>query len=138
MVNGAERRVLARRAEGEFVQVGLANEDRARLAQPRDDRCIGPCNVGGQHTGGGGRGLACDVDEVFDRDRDAVERPAIHAVRELAGGPDGRGARALRIDPDECVGGWLESGDGREALLDEIGDLQLAGANPGCGLGNGL
>ena len=35
MPHGAERRVLVGRAERELVQVGLADEDRARVAQPR-------------------------------------------------------------------------------------------------------
>ena len=37
MPHGAERRLLARRAERELVQVGLADDDGARLAQARDD-----------------------------------------------------------------------------------------------------
>ena len=82
-----ERRVLVRRAEGELVQVGLADEHRAGLpqvARSTGASCVG--DVALAHARRRRRRRARDVEEVLDRDRHAVQRSAVVAGGELAVG----------------------------------------------------
>jgi len=59
-------------AGGELVEIGLADDERARRLQPGDDECVlGGC-VGEGGAGGGGR-HARDVDVVLHREGDAPE-----------------------------------------------------------------
>ena len=86
IARGAERRILVRRAERELVQVGLADEDGACLAQVRDGRRVACGHVAVAHARGGGRRRAADVEQILERDRDAVQRAAVAPGRELAVG----------------------------------------------------
>ena len=57
----------------ELIEIGLAENERARLAQPRDGGGVLRRAIGEGRTGRGGR-QAVDVDIVLHRDRNAVER----------------------------------------------------------------
>ena len=78
-----ERGLVAGRAERELVQVRFADDDRPGVAQPAHDGCVrrrGAC----RHSRPGRRRRARDIDEILDRDRDAVQRSAIPPARDLA------------------------------------------------------
>ncbi len=78
-----ERRVLVGRPERELVQVGLADEHRAGLAQVGDRRRIAFGDVAVAHARRRGRRHAADVEQVLDRDRHAVQRTAVVAGGQL-------------------------------------------------------
>ena len=69
----AVRRAHADQAGRELVEIGLAENERARRAQPRDGGRVLARPVGEGRARRRGR-QAADVDVVLDRDRDAVER----------------------------------------------------------------
>ena len=107
-----ERLVGAPAAEGEFHGVGLAEDDRARRAQPRDDRRV---RRGGRDAGAAARAAAGrqpgDVDEVLDPDRRAGERPERRAKpAQFVDAPRvGHGARG--VERDEGVQPGIARGD---------------------------
>ena len=66
-----------RRAEvGPLAEVGPAEDDDARIAQPPDDERIRLGTVVGKRQRSGRIDHAGDVDVVLDQNRDAVQRPA--------------------------------------------------------------
>ena len=69
-----EARILAGRAERELVQVGLADEHRAGLAQASRHDGIGVGDVIAAHQRSRGGRHALLIDQVLQRDRDAVQR----------------------------------------------------------------
>ena len=75
-------RILARQAPGQFVGVGLADEIRARVEQPLNDRRrLRRGTVGAQPVGTAETGLvARDVVDVLDRERESQERPVRRAL----------------------------------------------------------
>ena len=77
VVSGAEMWARGEGAVGELMQVQLAEDDRSRLSQPRDDVCVPHRHVVGEDPRGRGRGRAGDVDHVLQRDRNAPERAAL-------------------------------------------------------------
>jgi len=56
-----------------------------------------------------------------------MQGPTVHAAGQLAIGAGRRGARAIRVDADECIGTRLEPGDGGQALLDQVGGFESLG-----------
>jgi len=75
-------RILARQAPGQFVGVGLADEMRARVEQPLNDRRrLRRRPVGAQPVGAAEAGpVARDVVDVLDREREPQERPVGRAL----------------------------------------------------------
>ena len=69
-------RAHADEAGGELIEVGLADDDGARPLEPLDDegRALRPIGEGGTRRG---RRQAGDVDIVFDREGNALERLAL-------------------------------------------------------------
>ena len=92
MTHGSERRLLAGRAEGELVEIGLADEDRAGLAQPRDDRRV-RAGIARRQRRPRRRRRAGDVDQILHGHGNAVQgaagsgRRAISALRDRARPP---------------------------------------------------
>src|SRR5262249_27173561 len=73
-----------REPDGEFVQDELAEADSARLAQPADGRgVLAPAPGGTQDKAVGGRRRVFGGQDVFDAERDAVERTAVGALLQL-------------------------------------------------------
>ena len=93
---GAERGLVAGRPERELVQVGLADDDRAGLAQPPHDRRVGRRRSRAGTSEPAVVGVPRDVDEILHRDRNAVQRAAIPAGGNLAVGLGGVGERLRR------------------------------------------
>ena len=120
VVDRPERRLLARRAERELVQVGLAEDDGARLAESLDDGRVANGQMPLPHVGRGGRQLAGDVDEILDRDRHPVQGAAIDsATAFLVHGPR-RGARGDGLGVDERVGTGAVFGEGGKACFEAV------------------
>jgi hypothetical protein len=85
---------------GPLGEVGLAEQDRAGLAQPRGDEGVpgGDRPFEGERAGGGGHPVG-GADVVLDQDRDAVERSAGALAAPLGVERVGDGER-LRVDFD--------------------------------------
>ena len=97
VADGAKCRVFARRAQRELVQVGLADQHGAGRLQPRGDDGVGGGGRERTHVRGGRGGHARLVDQVLERDWDAVQRPAIVSAGQFAiGQPSPRRARCRR------------------------------------------
>ena len=79
-----------------------------------------------------------DVEDVLDADRDAVQRPAILALRQLVGQPFRLGQGVFAIDEHPGVDVLLPAVDGGEALLDEIDRRDAAGRDRLGGFVDGL
>ena len=79
----AEARVFAGRPERELVEVGLADEHRAGFAQAARDDGIrrGDVILADQRTRRGRRALL--IDQILERDRNAVQRPEAAAAGDL-------------------------------------------------------
>ena len=113
---GAEGGILVRRAERELVQVGLADEDGSRVAEPGDDGAVVGGDVSLAHARGGRRRHAAQVDDVLQRERHAVERPAVVPARELRVSLPRLRQRLIRQNGDESVDRRVSLGDPIEAL----------------------
>ena len=74
VARGAVGRILAGRAERELMEVALTDDHGAGSPEPPDHRGVGAGDLIGADAGRRGGGHTRDVDEVFERDRDAVER----------------------------------------------------------------
>ena len=79
MAGGPERRVLVGRAERELVQVGLADQHRAGLAQRRNRRRVAIGDVIPADARGGGGRRSAYVEQILDGDWHAVQRATIVA-----------------------------------------------------------
>ena len=86
------------------MQVHFSEEDGAGPAQPLDHDRILALDGSVQAQPGAGRcPRSCHVQDVLDRYRHAVERPKIHAVRELQLCGGGGGECGIRQDREENV-----------------------------------
>ena len=108
--SGERGEVGGRDAEGEFVHVGFAEDDRARVQQrPEHGRVLGGAEVV-QRGCSGGRGQVFGVDVVFDDDgkaRQAAERRCGPAGRRRCRQVGGQRARAVQGDHCAPVGELL-------------------------------
>src|SRR6187549_936167 len=116
MAHQAERRVLVRRAEGKLVEIGLAQKDCARLAKARHDDRVASRNMAAPDVGGSSRWHALQVDDVFQRNRHAMERTAVMTACELCVSLSSLSERMVCQHRDIGVDGWIAFGDSLEAL----------------------
>ena len=86
VVGAAEEGVVGLGVGGALGDVGLGDDDRARLAQPPHDRAVARGDPVARRDDARGRRPALDVDRVLDRHREAEEGSA-------------RSARARRVAP---------------------------------------
>ena len=129
MADAAKRRVLARRPECELVEIGLADQNRAGASKLRDDRRIRGGHVSFAHARGCRRRHARNVDQVLDRDGDAVQRSAVAPRRQLAIRRRGIAASVIAHHADERIEPRLELGDALKTLLGEVARRHLTRAN---------
>ena len=113
-----------------FGQVQLAEEHRSRPAEPRHDGRVVVGHEVRQDRGGAHRPDAARVAQVLDRDRHAVQRPAVVPGADLAVRSGGGRARLVghhrRVAPEAPV-------DGRNAVEQGLGELRrrdLAALDP--------
>ena len=96
VVRPAEERIVSLLVEEQLGHVGLADDDRSRLAQAGDQRAV----RGLQHVLAGrqpeGRRQPGDVELLLDGDRDAAERP--EGLAALARGVDRIGFEARLVE----------------------------------------
>src|SRR4029453_18098283 len=77
------RRILVGGAERELMEVRFADEDRARLPQATHHRGIAPGDVTVSYARCRGRWRVAKIDDVLERNRDAMKRAAIPARSDL-------------------------------------------------------
>src|SRR6185436_5245862 len=82
MVDGTVRGVFVRRAEGELVQVGLADEDGAGRAQPRRDDSVMHRDVTAPDSRCRAGRQPAEIDQILERDWDAVQWTAVAPSRD--------------------------------------------------------
>src|SRR5690606_6514282 len=114
VADGPERGVFAGRAEGELVQVGLAEKDGAGRAQPFDDARVVGGDVSVTDPRGGGRRHAADVDQVLERNRYAMQRATGVALPDLGVSLPGLVERLLLERGDVGVDRRVAFGDAVE------------------------
>ena len=105
---------------------GLAEDDRAGLAQPGHERRVARRRSGVGDGGAAAGGQAFHVDDVLDRDGHAVQRPAGVG----AGERRGLAARALVVEQRERPERARGLGP-REAGLGQVDRVEPAGAHRG-------
>ncbi len=115
----AEVRGLVRRAHGELVHVGLAEQHRARGAEALDHvRVVGGDEVG-EHARAARGAPARGAEEVLVRDRDPGERMGV-AGRAPRVGRARLGEALVGVDGDEGVEARVVALDPREARAREL------------------
>ena len=104
---------------GPFRHAGLGNDDRARVAKALHDRRFIRRyeTLEGERAARGGHVDRLDV--VLDRDRNAVQRPPVFAVRALAVERVGLLKRP-RVDDHDCIELLVVGRDSRKVLQDEL------------------
>src|SRR5690606_38016043 len=83
VVRRAEVRVVGRRAQGDLVRVRLADDDGSGREQATNGLRVLGRDVIAEEPRAIRRADAGGVGQVLDADRDAVQRPAVGAAREL-------------------------------------------------------
>ena len=126
VARGTKRGFLAGRAERELVQVALADENRAGTTQSRRDRGIRRGRRGRRHPRPGRRRHAALVDEILERDGNAVQRPEPLTASPRVIGSGGRGHRLAAGHRDERAVGVVLSFDARETRGGQIQRRQRA------------
>ena len=119
--------VRAGRAVGELVQVGLADQHRARALQALDRGRVEVGHPVREQRRAVGGGDASGRVQVLDRDRDAVQGPEMVAGHDRRLGGVGGGAGALRRHRDEGVQLRLQPLDPGKRRLGHLDRRQLLG-----------
>jgi hypothetical protein len=133
----AEAGVLAGGAEGELVQVRPADQHRTGGAQPGDERSVRARPSIVERTRSRGVRHAGLINQVLERDRNAVERTAITAGGQLAVGRVGGLTRGGFVDEREGVRGLAVPGNRGETGFGQLARRRLAAAQPRRRIGNG-
>ncbi len=117
VAHGAVMRIGRGAAPCELVHVGLADEDRARLAQPGGDGRVGIGHPIAEHLAARGRARAAHGDVVLQGDRNAVQRPEAVPGRDhdLGGFRDLQ--RLFLEDGDVCTQHGVGRTDPRQGCL---------------------
>lgn len=117
IMNGPEMAALGRKAVGKLIHVELPQQNGSRLSQSANDESVflrNSIRKNGAPTGGPD---PSGVDQVFQRNGNPVERPAV------ASGEDfflGRARLLCRLpggDCDECVESWIQTLNALQARL---------------------
>ena len=110
------------------MRVELAEQDRARVAQALRDRTVPAGNVVPVDLRAAGRADSLCLEQVLQRDGDAVQRTADPAGREVLGRAPRVGARALRGHGDVRVDARVQPLDAPQVRLAELERRELARA----------
>ncbi|GMR23665.1 MAG: hypothetical protein BMS9Abin37_2115 [Acidobacteriota bacterium] len=127
-----KRRVFGRGSHGELVHVGFAQDDCAGVVEALDDRRVIDGYVVLENARATGASAPGDRDDVFERDRKAVERAALGRGQfvELAGALE----RGLRHPVEKRFDLRVECFD----AIDERAGRFLGGEIPALGPGGNL
>jgi hypothetical protein len=129
--------VSDRGPEREVVKVRFADEDGPGLAKMRDGGRVALRHVPFAHARRGRSRHATDVEQVFDRDRDAVQRAAIGAGGELLIGFARLPQRVVGHHRDERVQPRVVRLDAAQAFFGDTGRSELARAQAAAELFDG-
>ncbi len=116
----AEARIFRGRAERELMKVGLADEHRAGLAQTACHRRVGRRHVILAHERPGRRGRAFAVDQILERERNAVQRSEVAAAGDFFVSLARARQRLIGGDGDERIQLRIELRDRRQAILGDL------------------
>ena len=120
-------RIEAHAAEGELHHIGTADEDGTGRAQSGNG-CGVLFRLDGEDLGAGTRGVAGDVEEVFQGNRKAIDCRAAHARLSQPVAMVGLCAGALGIHLEEGAFSLaVRRGDTRERLLDKLATRSAPG-----------
>ena len=124
-----ERRVLGRRAHGEFIAIRLAHHDGARRLESRHHRCVVGWNEPLKHSRRSRRRDAASHDVVFERDRDAGQRSRVVVAIDRPGTVE----RTFARDGQERAQPGVGRIDSCERLLADLdgGDCSVRRSHPG-------
>ena len=125
----APERAFGKAGVGELRRRGLADDDGAGGAQPRDDDRVLVGHPVLQDPRALGGALALHRREVLDRDRHAVERPVRRAARQAPVGRAGEGERLLAVDEAEAVERLVDLVDARQGVAHRLDRGKLAVAD---------
>ena len=114
---------------GEFGRHRFAQQDGARLAKASNDGRVALGNMPGTQRRAGQRRPAGDVENIFDAERNAVQRAAVVAAVDLVGSFASRGKRACAVDDYPGVNPRFVFVDLRQAAIDEIDGRNADGAD---------
>ena len=103
------------------MEVRLAEKDRAGLSKAGHDRRITIGDVVLKHLRSRRRHFTGNVDQVLERNRNAVERPPIDTAAAFGVGFARRGSRRVGPDPDEGVQAGAVALDRQQTGVDELG-----------------
>ena len=127
-------------AGGEFVHVGLAEDDGARRLQPRNRRRIpfgeARCSLGSVKRRPDGCGISGDVGIVLDDDGDTVQRAPVDAVFQFGVQRRGCGDGKIVVDRDQRVEPRLQPVDSIQEMPGQRNDAEGARSQSGASLGN--
>jgi hypothetical protein len=110
---------------------GFADYDGAEFLQPRDNGCGSGGDVPGQMSRAAFGRHGGDVDDILDRDRDAVQRAARPVVPYFPVRGGRSGERTGPVDIGEGVDLGVHRVDPGERSLDEFGRGGRTGAQSG-------
>ena len=109
----------------ELGDVGLAQEDRAGLAQPPQRHGVRLRDVVGEQPRAVGRGHPRDGDDLLRGERHAVQRTEVIAARERRVGRDGLGARLVQAREDQGIDPRVALGDAGGVRVEELDGARL-------------
>ena len=132
VARGAVERVDGRTPVGPLVHVGLAQDHRPRLPQPRHHRGVEIGNAVLQHLGARGGADAARRDVVLDGQRNAVERPAVLALAYLGLRRPGVLQRLVPRHRDVGHQFWIQPLDPRQHELGQLNRGQLPALDCRC------
>ena len=98
-----KNRAVGLKVCAQLRHIGLAQDDRTRRPQPRDEARILRRDVVLQRQVTGRRLQTCDVERLLDGDRDAVQSPQGPTLAVGTVGRPGGPHRAGLVDHHECV-----------------------------------
>ncbi len=113
-------RVLVGGSERELVKIGLADQNRTGLSEPRDHEGVAAGHMARADAGRGRCWNSGDIDQILQRDRNPVQRSTVHAGGHLAIGNRSLLPGAVGSDADKGVQTMTARGDDRETLLGEL------------------
>ena len=132
VVAAAVERVVGLVEPDQLRDVGLAEHDRAGLAQPTHEGRVGGRRGTGETRDAARRRQAGDVERLLQRDRNAVQRPGVLAPSERPVGVLGLGCRLLEAVDDDGVERRVQPFGPREVRGDHLGARERARSDARC------
>jgi hypothetical protein len=120
------KRIASVAARAPFGDVGLANHDRARALQHRNDRLVLGRDIVGEQHAAKTRRQPLGVDQILDPEREPVQRPKRIAVHHGGLALPRRPARRIERARNDCIDGGIDLLDPPDATVHEFDRRKLA------------